>query len=202
MHFDTLRRSIRPSLLSSHLLTQPEYKVADPICTFLFSVFVLATTLTILRDVFRILMEGKVFTFTPVTYSFMLCKIFTQCIIQAVVYKSHACRSGAPKGVEFNSVKEVLLSLKAVKAMHSLHLWGLTLGHSLISVHIAIGKFFFLVNVFLRLTLNRIIHYISYFKCSCWISVFCIFPFITITSHLGRISMFNIQWFNVAIIKI
>lgn len=37
---------------------QPEYKVADPICTFLFSVFVLCTTITILRDVFRILMEG------------------------------------------------------------------------------------------------------------------------------------------------
>ncbi|KAI7799989.1 zinc transporter 2 [Triplophysa rosa] len=83
---------------------RPEYKVADPICTFLFSVFVLATTLTILRDVFHILMEG------------------------------------APKGVEFNSVKEVLLSLKAVKAMHSLHLWALTLGHSLISVHIAIEE--------------------------------------------------------------
>jgi divalent metal cation (Fe/Co/Zn/Cd) transporter len=41
------------------LLLQPEYKVADPICTFLFSVFVLGTTITILRDVFRVLMEGK-----------------------------------------------------------------------------------------------------------------------------------------------
>ncbi|NP_001038485.1 zinc transporter 2 [Danio rerio] len=81
---------------------RPEYKIADPICTFLFSVFVLATTLTILRDVFRILMEG------------------------------------APKGIQFNSVKEVLLSLKAVKAMHSLHLWALTLSQSLLSVHIAI----------------------------------------------------------------
>lgn len=39
-------------------LFQPEYKVADPICTFMFSVFVLCTTVTILRDVFRILMEG------------------------------------------------------------------------------------------------------------------------------------------------
>uniref|UniRef100_A0A4W5KKE2 Probable proton-coupled zinc antiporter SLC30A3 n=1 Tax=Hucho hucho TaxID=62062 RepID=A0A4W5KKE2_9TELE len=65
---------------------RPEYKVADPICTFLFSVFVLGTTITILRDVFRILMEG------------------------------------APKGIEFNSVKEVLLSLKMVKAMHNLRL--------------------------------------------------------------------------------
>ncbi|KAK7133785.1 hypothetical protein R3I94_015601 [Phoxinus phoxinus] len=83
---------------------RPEYKIADPICTFLFSVFVLGTTITILRDVFRILMEG------------------------------------VPKGIEFNSVKEVLLSLKAVKAMHSLHLWALTVGQSLLSVHIAIEE--------------------------------------------------------------
>ncbi|XP_019108929.2 zinc transporter 2 [Larimichthys crocea] len=83
---------------------RPEYKVADPICTFLFSVFVLCTTVTILRDVFRILMEGS------------------------------------PKGIEFNSVKEVLLSVKAVKSMHCLHLWALTLGQVLVSVHLAIEE--------------------------------------------------------------
>uniref|UniRef100_A0A8D0A0D9 Probable proton-coupled zinc antiporter SLC30A3 n=1 Tax=Sander lucioperca TaxID=283035 RepID=A0A8D0A0D9_SANLU len=83
---------------------RPEYKVADPICTFLFSVFVLCTTVTILRDVFRILMEGS------------------------------------PRGIEFNSVKEVLLSVKAVKSMHSLHLWALTLGQALVSVHLAIEE--------------------------------------------------------------
>lgn len=43
--------------LSSSL--QPQYKMADPISTFLFSVFVLGSTLTILRDVFRVLMEGE-----------------------------------------------------------------------------------------------------------------------------------------------
>lgn len=49
------------------------------------------------------------------------------------------CFSGSPKGIEFNSVKEVLLSVKAVKSMHSLHLWALTLGQALVSVHLAIG---------------------------------------------------------------
>ncbi|XP_017349744.1 zinc transporter 2 [Ictalurus punctatus] len=83
---------------------RPEYKIADPICTFLFSLFVLGTTLTILRDVFRILMEG------------------------------------APRGIEFNSVKEVLLSLKSVKALHSLRLWALTVGQTLVSVHVAIEE--------------------------------------------------------------
>ncbi|KAK1171810.1 zinc transporter 2 [Acipenser oxyrinchus oxyrinchus] len=83
---------------------RPEYKVADPVCTFLFSVSILGTTVTILRDVFRILMEG------------------------------------APKTIQFNSVKEVLLSLKGVKAMHSLRLWALTLSHTMLSVHIAIEE--------------------------------------------------------------
>ncbi|KAM6912206.1 proton-coupled zinc antiporter SLC30A2-like [Xenentodon cancila] len=36
----------------------PEYKVADPICTFLFSTVVIGTTLPATKDVFRILMEG------------------------------------------------------------------------------------------------------------------------------------------------
>lgn len=48
--------------------------------------------------------------------------------------------SGSPKAIEFNSVKEVLLSVKAVKSMHCLHLWALTLGQALVSVHLAIGN--------------------------------------------------------------
>ncbi|GFS65884.1 zinc transporter 2 [Nephila pilipes] len=36
----------------------PEYKIADPICTVIFSVIVLCTTLSILRDILLILMEG------------------------------------------------------------------------------------------------------------------------------------------------
>ncbi|KAG7273654.1 hypothetical protein CRUP_028013, partial [Coryphaenoides rupestris] len=111
---ECLSYTAHPNLIEAVTLTlsgsvfcvfQPEYKIADPICTFLFSAFVLCTTLTILKDVFRILMEG------------------------------------APKGIEFSSVKEVLLSLEAVKAAHCLHLWALTVGQSLVSVHLAIGQY-------------------------------------------------------------
>ena len=38
---------------------QPDWKLADPICTFLFSVLVLMTTIAILRDTMNVLMEGK-----------------------------------------------------------------------------------------------------------------------------------------------
>ncbi|XP_063080230.1 proton-coupled zinc antiporter SLC30A2-like [Engraulis encrasicolus] len=80
----------------------PEYKIADPICTFLFSVFVLATTITILRDIVSILMEG------------------------------------APKGYDFDSVKDALLTVSSVQAVHDLHIWALTPSHRLLSVHLAI----------------------------------------------------------------
>ncbi|XP_062378342.1 proton-coupled zinc antiporter SLC30A2-like [Sardina pilchardus] len=80
----------------------PEYKIADPICTFLFSVFVLATTITILRDIFCVLMEG------------------------------------APRGHDFDSVKEALLTVSSVRAVHDLRMWTLTLNHTLLSAHLAI----------------------------------------------------------------
>ncbi|XP_029443084.1 zinc transporter 2-like [Rhinatrema bivittatum] len=86
------------------IYVKPQYKVADPICTFLFSLFVLGTTLAILKDVFWVLMEG------------------------------------VPRGIEFKSVKEVLLSVKGVKAIHSLRLWALTLSQNVVSVHLAIDE--------------------------------------------------------------
>ncbi|NXJ75185.1 ZNT8 protein, partial [Trogon melanurus] len=49
------------SVLISALIIffKPEYKIADPICTYVFSIFVLATTVTILRDLLIVLMEGR-----------------------------------------------------------------------------------------------------------------------------------------------
>ncbi|KAL3832674.1 hypothetical protein ACJMK2_024296 [Sinanodonta woodiana] len=37
---------------------KPEYKLADSICTFIFSILVLVTTVTIIRDILHVLMEG------------------------------------------------------------------------------------------------------------------------------------------------
>merc|ERR1712135_264843 len=54
---------------------KPEYKIVDPICTFIFSVLVLGTTIRILRDTMNVLMGGL------------------------------------PKGVDFQVVREVFLSV-------------------------------------------------------------------------------------------
>ncbi|XP_020043209.1 proton-coupled zinc antiporter SLC30A8 [Castor canadensis] len=48
------------SVLISALIIyfKPDYKIADPICTFIFSILVLASTITILKDFCILLMEG------------------------------------------------------------------------------------------------------------------------------------------------
>lgn len=53
------------------------------------------------------------------------------------------CPSGTPRGVEFQAVKETLLSVKGVKQVHNLHLWALTLSHHVVAVHVAVGEYFF-----------------------------------------------------------
>uniref|UniRef100_A0A8C6ZJ33 Solute carrier family 30 member 2 n=1 Tax=Nothoprocta perdicaria TaxID=30464 RepID=A0A8C6ZJ33_NOTPE len=91
-------------LVASYIIYfKPEWKFVDPICTFLFSVLVLATTLSILRDVLLVLMEGT------------------------------------PRGMDFNAVRETLLAVRGVRALHSLHLWALTASQPLLSVHVAIS---------------------------------------------------------------
>ncbi|NWW81150.1 ZNT2 protein, partial [Climacteris rufus] len=54
-----LLQSVGVLIASYVIFFKPEYKFVDPICTFLFSALVLGTTLTILRDVLLVLMEGR-----------------------------------------------------------------------------------------------------------------------------------------------
>lgn len=51
--------ALPPSASHRSCSLQPQCKIADPISTLFFSVFVLGSTFTILRDVFRVLMEGE-----------------------------------------------------------------------------------------------------------------------------------------------
>ncbi|KAM9418941.1 proton-coupled zinc antiporter SLC30A8-like isoform 1-T1 [Salvelinus alpinus] len=53
-----LLQSISVLVSAIIIFFKPEYKIADPICTFLFSIFVLGTTITILKDILIVLMEG------------------------------------------------------------------------------------------------------------------------------------------------
>ncbi|XP_042362535.1 zinc transporter 8 [Plectropomus leopardus] len=53
-----LLQSVSVLISAIIIFFKPEYKIADPICTFLFSIFVVCTTFTIMRDILLVLMEG------------------------------------------------------------------------------------------------------------------------------------------------
>ncbi|KAM9340206.1 proton-coupled zinc antiporter SLC30A8-like [Symphorus nematophorus] len=99
-----LLQSISVLISAIIIFFKPEYKMADPICTFLFSIFVLCTTFTILRDIFIILMEGT------------------------------------PAGVRYSEVRDGLLAVKGVTAVHNLHIWALTMNQAVLSAHVAIDE--------------------------------------------------------------
>ncbi|XP_072303291.1 proton-coupled zinc antiporter SLC30A8-like [Eucyclogobius newberryi] len=83
---------------------KPEYKIADPICTFLFSIFVLCTTFAIIKDIVVVLMEGT------------------------------------PAGLKYNEVRDGLIEVKGVTAVHNLHIWALTMNQGLLTAHVAIDE--------------------------------------------------------------
>jgi zinc transporter 2 len=53
-------QSIGVLIASIIIWIKPEYRIADPICTFVFSVIVVISTVNILRDAVHILMEGTI----------------------------------------------------------------------------------------------------------------------------------------------
>ncbi|XP_074469970.1 proton-coupled zinc antiporter SLC30A8 [Sebastes fasciatus] len=99
-----LLQSVSVFISAIIIFFKPEYKMADPICTFLFSIFVLCTTITIMKDILVVLMEG------------------------------------APTGVNYGEVRDGLLAVKGVKAVHNLHIWALTMNQTVLTAHVAIDE--------------------------------------------------------------
>ena len=68
------------------LIFQPEWKLADPVCTFLFSILVLVSTINILKDTLRVLMEGLV------CVCLLLC-LLLRLFVCTIMYISSICCS-------------------------------------------------------------------------------------------------------------
>jgi cobalt-zinc-cadmium efflux system protein len=52
---------------------------------------------------------------------------------------SHVLLEGTPEGVDPDAVKQTLLSVSGVRAVHDLHIWSLTTGVPLLSAHLVIN---------------------------------------------------------------
>ncbi|NXJ16836.1 ZNT2 protein, partial [Odontophorus gujanensis] len=125
-----LLQSVGVLIASYIIFFKPEYKYVDPVCTFLFSVLVLGTTLTILRDVLLVLMEGR-----EPSGAGDGCSPTHGCLVS----NPSLVPPGTPRGMDFNAVRDTLLAVGGVEAVHSLHIWALTASQPLLSVHIAIN---------------------------------------------------------------
>merc|ERR1712080_390072 len=78
-------QSIGVLLAALLIYFKPEWKLADPICTFLFSILVLFTTFAIMKDALHVLMEGL-----PSGYSFS--EVHTELMTIDGVKKVHNLR--------------------------------------------------------------------------------------------------------------
>ena len=105
---------------------KPEWALIDPVCTFVFSILVLATTLRILRDTVNVLMEGLCLMDSTVTS-----------MIPPIIFSSIP---GIPRNMSFSVVQEAFLSVEGIVAVHNLRIWGLTTDKTALSCHLAISK--------------------------------------------------------------
>ena len=55
-------------------------------------------------------------------------------------YNWQECFAGSPVNIEYNVVKDKLLEIEGVTAVHDLRIWSLTLNQTVMSAHLAIGK--------------------------------------------------------------
>lgn len=85
---------------------KPTWTIIDPICTFVFSILVLATTFSILRKTIGVLMEAT------------------------------------PSGINYEIVKTSFLSVKGIKQIHNLRIWGLTTDKTALAAHLAVERGF------------------------------------------------------------
>ena len=114
-----------------------------------------------LRDALLVLMEGQMLLSScnlplPLSTSLLLSEsppllplhlfYLSSTTVATMFYLSS---TGAPRHVDYNSVKEDLKSIPGVKHVHSVHIWSLTMSKTAIAAHLALGEIFFSLTFFL-----------------------------------------------------
>ena len=91
----------------------------DPICTLLFSVITLCTTITVAKDLIRFIMEGL----------FRYWRKLNQL----------TNNSGSPASLDIDHIK-TQINVPGVVRIHDLHVWGLTPQQWVLTAHVVIGE--------------------------------------------------------------
>lgn len=85
-----------------------------------------------MRDILLVLMEGKAFTILLVHIIIDLDHFLL--VLPLLFFP------GTPSGVRYSEVRDRVLTVNGVKAVHNLHIWALTMNQAVLSAHIAIGE--------------------------------------------------------------
>jgi len=97
-----LAQSVGVFIAALVIYFKPHLKVIDPICSFIFSLIVLGTTIPILRKTLHVLLEAT------------------------------------PLNVNYDTVLNTFLSVKGIKQVHSLRIWGLTTDKNALNAHLVV----------------------------------------------------------------
>lgn len=103
-----LLQSIGVIIAAIFIKINPEWKLIDPICTFVFSVIIMFTTFGIVRDCLKVLMEGVPIGINTKKMEEDLRKVMIKTKLQ----------------------------VKGVTEVHDLHVWALNMGRASMSCHL------------------------------------------------------------------
>lgn len=102
-----------------------------------------------MRDILVILMEGE-FVMSDMDMNKWMClticrniifpDVFFQVLFTICLSALSIWDSGTPAGVKYSEVRNGLLAVKGVTAVHNLHIWALTMNQAVLTAHVAIGE--------------------------------------------------------------
>ena len=116
-------QSVGVMIAAALIWWNPEWRLADPICTFLFSLLVLITTWRLIKQSIRVLMEGIPEGIDPEAVENTLAAIPDV--------------AGAAFVLPFCS-DSVCAALHCTAEVHDLHIWSLSVGKPSMSVHLTV----------------------------------------------------------------
>ncbi|KAK6012637.1 hypothetical protein OSTOST_22191, partial [Ostertagia ostertagi] len=126
---------------------QEGWAIVDPICTLLFSVIVLCTTIHILRDALVVLLVRYLIYFlfvtpttTPQLLFFALHELCHSIMLMSSKNKKSFLFPGRPSNIDFSHVFTSLEQIQGVKKVHDLRIWALTMDKVAVSVHLEVAQ--------------------------------------------------------------
>lgn len=92
------------------IVFREDWNIADPLCTYLFSVIICFTTTPVFKDCILVMMEGNI-----------------RILINL----------GTPETIDIESLETDILNIPGVEEIHDFHVWSISVNKYALSIHIS-----------------------------------------------------------------